>query len=399
MGKLIQHIRRTSFLLIRLAVKVVLLINILTGVHTGYAQDVDQSKKSNFKDSVDGKLDLGKFLVEAHGFIPIPQIITEPALGHFGLMFTLIFVKPNKVQVQGKYTPPDITAAFVGLTANKSWGTGVLRTASLPKHHLKYRIGGGYGHLNMDYYRTFPSIGEKTFAFNFKLYGLQSSLLRQIGKSNWYAGLDYLFLHNKVDPLFGLENSLAFVDDKVLDATLSSVGLDVELDKRNSVFTPDSGLYFASDFGVNAPWTGSDYEFQLLNLYAFQYFQVTPTWVSGFRFESHHVWGDVPFYSMPSISLRGVPAARYQGTQTYVLETEQRYDLTLRWSAVVFIGMGKAPTEEISLTDAKLVYNYGAGFRYLLARRFRLRTGIDVAGSNDDFGWYIVFGSAWNKRS
>jgi hypothetical protein len=29
---------------------------------------------------------------------------------------------------------------------------------------------------------------------------------------------------------------------------------------------------------------------------------------------------------------------------------------------------------------------------------FKLRTGVDVAWSNNgDFGWYIVFGCAWNN--
>jgi hypothetical protein len=221
-------------------------------------------------------------------------------------------------------------------------------------------------------------------------------VLRQIGESDWYVGMDYLFLHNDVTPDFDFDELPDFVADKDMDANISSLGVDVELDKRDNVFTPNTGWFFATDFGVNASWTGSDYDFQLLNVSLFRYFQFAHNWVSGFRFESKLQWGDAPFYSKPSIALRGVPAARYQGDRTFVLETEQRYDFNLRWSAVLFGGLGKAPTGEVSFEDSKLVYNYGTGFRYLLARKFKLRTGIDIAGSNDDFGWYIVFGSAWN---
>ncbi|EMQ94666.1 glyceraldehyde 3-phosphate dehydrogenase [Xanthomarina gelatinilytica] len=44
------------------------------------------------------------------------------------------------------------------------------------------------------------------------------------------------------------------------------------------------------------------------------------------------------------------------------------------------------------------MYNYGTGFRYLIARKFKIRMGIDVVWPNHDFGYYIVFGCAWNNR-
>jgi hypothetical protein len=43
------------------------------------------------------------------------------------------------------------------------------------------------------------------------------------------------------------------------------------------------------------------------------------------------------------------------------------------------------------------VYSVGGGFRYLIARQFGLRTGIDVAKGTDSWGWYIVLGHNWNR--
>ena len=45
--------------------------------------------------------------------------------------------------------------------------------------------------------------------------------------------------------------------------------------------------------------------------------------------------------------------------------------------------------------EGKSVRNIGAGFRYELARIFGLHMGMDLAWSNDDFGFYIVAGHAW----
>ena len=45
---------------------------------------------------------------------------------------------------------------------------------------------------------------------------------------------------------------------------------------------------------------------------------------------------------------------------------------------------------------ASNIYAGGLGFRYLIARRFGLKVGIDAAISNDDHAIYLQVGSAWN---
>jgi hypothetical protein len=52
----------------------------------GYDQDKVKLKKL-LRDSVDYKLDGSDFLIHSDGFIPVPQLITEPALGHIALKF------------------------------------------------------------------------------------------------------------------------------------------------------------------------------------------------------------------------------------------------------------------------------------------------------------------------
>ncbi|WP_111321999.1 BamA/TamA family outer membrane protein [Algoriphagus chordae] len=380
------------------------LFSLLTFTVSAQDKSEVQPEKEKFsmkvlKDSLDGKLDLSDFLISYHGFIPVIQLITEPALGGIGAMFTPVFIQPNKVHEKGKYIPPNITAGFIGYSANKSWGGGAMRSASLPKQHLKYKVGGGYGDMNMDFFRNFPVIGEKQLGLNFNSAIFFGNILREVGDTDLYFGLQYLFLHNKVKPEFDLTELPDFIDDKTLNNKLSNVGVNMQYDKRDNVFTPNKGLYFTSAFRVNASWTGSDYDYRNWNITALQYFQLKPKWVSGFRFEGNLQFGDAPFYMEPGVNLRGVPMARYQGQETYVVETEQRYDFTKRWSAVAFVGAAKAPTKEVSFIDSELIYNYGTGFRYLIARKFNMRTGIDVAWSNEDFGWYIVFGSAWNNRN
>ena len=95
--------------------------------------------------------------------------------------------------------------------------------------------------------------------------------------------------------------------------------------------------------------------------------------------------------------MRGVPAMRYQAEKTMVVETEWRGFVYHRWSLVGFVGTGKAFNKYSDFKDAKWIYSYGAGFRYELAKKYGLHAGTDFAWSNDDFGFYIVFGTYWRK--
>ena len=73
-------------------------------------------KKVSLKDSLDGALDLSNYIIDANGFVPIPLIITEPALGGFGGALIPVFIKKRTPYIDStkngvKITPvpPDIT--------------------------------------------------------------------------------------------------------------------------------------------------------------------------------------------------------------------------------------------------------------------------------------------------
>jgi hypothetical protein len=47
--------------------------------------------------------------------------------------------------------------------------------------------------------------------------------------------------------------------------------------------------------------------------------------------------------------------------------------------------------------SSKWVVSGGAGFRYMVARKFKLRMGVDLAKGPDTWAYYIVFGTSWKK--
>ena len=64
---------------------------------------------------------------------------------------------------------------------------------------------------------------------------------------------------------------------------------------------------------------------------------------------------------------------------------------------MLFGGAGKAFDDWSHFDEADWITTYGTGFRYLLARKFKLRVGIDVAKGPESWAYYIIFGTNWVK--
>jgi hypothetical protein len=355
-----------------------------------------EEKKATMKDTLDGKFDFSSFLLDSKGFMPIPFIITEPALGSFGGVLALTFFTPKEIPEGQTYVAPDITLGLGMYTANNSWMAGGGRIGSFPKKGIKYRAFTGYASLNLSFYRTLELTGEKEYKFNIEALPVLLSISKSLPKTDIYLGAQYSFAKTTVDPLF-IEDLPDWVTTDDLKANTGSLGIFCDWDKRDNFFTPDKGTILHILFAADDDWTASDYDYQRLQVYANWFLPVRERWISGLRLETQHVFDNPPFYLLPSLNMRGVPVARYQGATTAIVETEQRFDLNLRWSVLGFGGLGKAIMRDEDFSDAQTVYNFGTGFRYLIARVFGIRAGVDVAWGPDSFGWYIVFGHNWNR--
>jgi hypothetical protein len=360
--------------------------------------------KPSVKDSLDGAFDLSDYIIEAHGFVPVPYIITEPALGGFGFALIPVFIKkrpPYLDSVDGRWvkTPvfPDVTGGLGLYTANNTWATMGFRVGTLLKSRIKYAIGGGYANVNMFFYQNLKQFGEEQLKFNIKVIPLLVQATKRLGHSHWYGGLKYIFAKSEVQ-YTGKDDSLGHLA-KALESntTISGLGAIIDMDNRDNIFTPDKGLKLHLDGIRSDKFFGSDYDYWRLNYHFLGYLPVSQKWTGGLRVEGQQTFGDLPFYAKPYINLRGVPTMRYQGNATVVTEAEFRWDFVRRWSGIFFSGTGKAFDEWSDFGSSTWVLSYGAGFRYLIARKFKLRMGIDVAHGPDTWAYYIIFGSNWNR--
>ncbi|HEY6976644.1 MAG TPA: BamA/TamA family outer membrane protein [Chitinophagaceae bacterium] len=334
-----------------------------------------QKQKISLKDSLDGAFDLSDYIINAHGFVPVPVIITEPALGGFGGGIVPVFIKkrpPYIDTVRGsvKVTPiaPDITGVMGLYTLNNSWMAAVFRSGTFIKSRIKYMFGGNYGDINMSYYRTVPNLGEKKFTFSIKTAGGLVQAIKRIGISNWYGGLKYLFLKTDVDYTGDRLLPPDFVKPIEYASIVSQLGAVIELDNRDNVFTPNKGMKVHVDAQLSDNIFGSDYDYWRMNYYMYAYKPISQKLTGGWRLDGQQAFSEPPFFMLPFIDMRGIPANRYQGNADILTELEFRWDLIRRWSLVLFGGTGKAFDKWNEFSSADLVYSYGTGFRYLVAR-------------------------------
>jgi len=146
---------------------------------------------------------------------------------------------------------------------------------------------------------------------------------------------------------------------------------------------------------VNSEAIGSDYDFEELTWELRQYFEFGDKYFLSWRFDGATTSGDVPFYMEPDIDLKGIAAMRYQGPTAATVEVRGGIDITPRWSLLAFAGAGKTADDISDLSSAESRTAYGAGFRYLIARRLGMRVGIDIAKGPEETYGYLVIGTDW----
>lgn len=119
--------------------------------------------------------------------------------------------------------------------------------------------------------------------------------------------------------------------------------------------------------------------------------------LTGLRLQADWLDGDgsEPIYSRPYVDLRGIPAMRYQGEYVALGEFELTWLVNMRWSVLGFGGLGRTGSSFSDLGSGPNYFSRGVGFRYLIARRYGMTMGIDIARGPEESAFYIRAGSAW----
>lgn len=354
-----------------------------------------------FRDPEDGAFDLSAWLLEHHGFMPVPIIITDPALGYGGGVALTFFHRPSgspatRTGPDGKPTmiPPNIVGIMGMKTENGSTAYGAGGILHFREDAWRYMGGAGDADLNIDFYTSDKLLPPARVAVNMQGLASFQQVSRRLGEQDMFLSLQWIYMD--LEPRLENAADRPHFADLDFEEVSSALGLTLEYDSRDNPFTPSHGYDLQVQGNFYSSAFGSDVSFQSYRARALGYWPLGERLVLGARADLRSVDGGVPFYRLPYIDLRGVPSARYQDDNAGVLESELRWNVTRRWAGVGFLGAGRAWGERAGFGDASTVVSKGVGVRYLIARQLGLYVGTDHAWGPEDQTVIVQVGSAWH---
>lgn len=187
-------------------------------------------------------------------------------------------------------------------------------------------------------------------------------------------------------------------------AVSSGVGIQVNCDRRDSVFYPMRGFLF--------DWHGIIYRSEIKSRYNFSLFRID--YRHFFRIEGYHILaiqtqvtysnGRVPFQEMPRVGgasmMRGYYRGRFIDRNFIAFQGEYRFPLVWRFGGAVFAGLSQVAQSPEKLSSDNLKRSAGAGLRFVINREQHINFRIDFAFydpgfEKETYGFYFTMMEAF----
>ena len=275
--------------------------------------DVAEEERDSKKEKKKGKFS---------NFIPLPIFITEPAVG-YGFGAALGYFHPRKGEetasispafttgtspAQGtdkiKKRPPTISGVAAAYTDKGTWAVGVGHSASWKKDRIRYVGALAYANINSTFYFL-----DRPFDFNLKGGILYQAMKFRLGSSDFMLGPRLFYMNADAEFTLGDSAPAAFLERSAGD---SGLALAATWDTRDNTMTPNSGQLIELVAWRYDEALAGDYNYWKVEFKALSFHQFGERFVLGLRLDVNGVDGEPPLWSYPWISLRGIPALRYQ---------------------------------------------------------------------------------------
>jgi len=341
-------------------------------------------------------------------FMPIPIFITEPAVG-YGLGAAIAYFHKKKHGTdsgQGSHppalttnttakvgkqqkVPPTISGVAAAYTENGTWGAGFAHSASWSKDKIRYVGAVGYAHVISTFY-----FNDQPAEFTLDTGLFYQDIKFRIHSSDFFVGAKLVYL--TPDLLFDEDSGEIPIvpdDKKINDFGLA---LQADWDGRDNKMTPNRGQFFEFVAWKHLEELGGDTDYWKIGFQAQSFSEMMhKKLVLGFHLDLDSAGGDPPLWGYPWVTMRGIPALRYQNESTAVLETELRWNILERWAAVGFFGAAATRGDVPVFEDESGILAGGIGGRFLFRPQDSLWVGIDVAKGPEEYVLYIQIGQAW----
>jgi len=254
---------------------------------------------------------------------------------------------------------------------------------------MRYSGAIGYAHVVSTLY-----FNDQPFDFKLDTGLIFQDLKFRIKKSDFWVGGKLVYL--RPDLIF--DESLEEIPGIEDRTTLNDFGLALqgEYDGRDNKMTPNRGLYVELVGWKHLEVLGGETDYWKVGLMVDSFHELAhKKLVLGLHLDLDSAGGDPPIWGYPWVTMRGIPALRYQNESTGVLEGEIRWDLAERWAAIGFLGVAATRGDIPVFQDESGIVAGGLGGRYLFRPEDSLWVGLDVAKGPEQYVLYVVAGHKW----
>ena len=335
-------------------------------------------------------------------FLAAPFVITEPAIGK-GLGAGLIYFhgqeRTDRPRVQSgsavantgrrSNAPPTATAVGAFYTSNETAGIAAGHSRSFADD--KYRTVGvlASAEINATFYQS-----NQGFDFGLDMDAAYARIQRRMGDSDVFLGLSAMWM----DGFINFEpDGVTVFPPSVFDFPFTDVGIAgmAIYDSRDDSMMPGKGQLYDLTVWRHDDSFGSDFNYTNTRIKILSFHELHEKFHLGLRLDVAKNNGDAPFFMIPYVGLRGIPALRYQGEAAGAVEIEGRYDISPRWSAVAFSGAGFVSSDDPAFDDPENIFTFGAGIRFQLFTEQNVWVGLDIAEGPEESNWYVQIGHPW----
>ena len=205
-----------------------------------------------FVDPRDGQFDASDWLLEHKGFLPMPILITEPAVGYGGGVVLLFFHKSMDEQIAAMQTvsdeeeaagvkkrlmPPSLSGVYGLGTQNGTWAGGGFHFGSWKGDRIRYLGDITRASINIKYYgREEDSLLSDGIDYELDGWFMLHDLLFRVGDSDvfvggrltWFDAISY----------FDFGELPGDIQDWELDFNNLGFGFVFQYDSRDNIFNP-----------------------------------------------------------------------------------------------------------------------------------------------------------------
>lgn len=360
---------------------IIIILSMAGTVHGGPQENVDE----HLEDIRQG----GEVMPAKGNFVAVPIPISNPTVGT-GLQAALLYLHPKGDNSQSHNSTSGIGGMY---TDSNSWIAGIFHDGYWADDTYKLTGYLGGGDLNLEYYGIGddPNLSDSPIDYKLTAFSFSPRIQRRIPSTeNWYAGIHYLFIDtDTILKTSELNPDLQDLQGKIRTAGL---GLIATYDSRDDNYYPIKGQRFQAMWTNYGETWGGDQKYNKFTTFMNHYQPIIDKTVLALRCNFQASGGDIPFFDLPYLDIRGVSRTRYMDQFTLSVHAEGRYKFRSRWGVVAFVEAGWFSEDLGSLVSGRTIVSYGGGLRWQVTKEKKLNLGLDYAISTDDQAFLIRIG-------